>query len=155
MPDLARRLDPDRAKRTIATRKHLKIGYAVCRLSGLSTKTPTRSATETSSAKDWTCIFSITPCRWALIVRTVEHNRLATALLVLPRMISSKTCRSRGVNRARRARASSSLSCRLRNVWWCAKAFSIARRRSPHATGLVRKSSAPALMAGEEYDRQR
>ena len=64
-----------------------------------------------------------------------------------------------------RARTLSSLSFRSRNVRWCAKAFSIARKRSSDATGLVRKSSAPALIArtvvgnvgiaSEEYDRQR
>ena len=34
-----------------------------------------------------------------------------------------------------------------RSVWWRAKASSIARKRSSDATGLVRKSLAPALMA--------
>ena len=46
-----------------------------------------------------------------------------------------------------RARTLSSLSFRSRNVLWCAKACSIARKRSSDATGLVRKSSAPALIA--------
>jgi DNA-binding NarL/FixJ family response regulator len=47
-------------------------------------KTPTRSARETSSAKDRTCIFSITMWRWALIVRSVQPNDLAACLLVCP-----------------------------------------------------------------------
>ena len=55
----------------------------------------------------WTCIFSITLSRWALIARAVEHNTWAAALLLLPLMISSKTWRSRGVNVAKRDRTAS------------------------------------------------
>ena len=36
---------------------------------------------ETSSAKDRTCIFSITLWRWALIVRSVAPNALAICLV--------------------------------------------------------------------------
>ena len=63
-------------------------------------KTPTRSAMDTSSAKDRTCIFSITLWRWALMVRSVQPKARATCLLGAPRTTSSKTCRSRGVNAA-------------------------------------------------------
>lgn len=50
-----------------------------------------RSARETSSAMDRTCIFSITLWRWALTVRSVAPNAFARCLLVLPRTTSSKT----------------------------------------------------------------
>ena len=46
-----------------------------------SFKTPTRSASETSSAKDWTCIFSITRCRCALTVRSVQSSAQANGLV--------------------------------------------------------------------------
>ncbi len=46
-------------------------------------KTPTRSASEASSARDWTCIFSITLWRWALIVRAVVPNASAIRLVAL------------------------------------------------------------------------
>ena len=51
----------------------------------------------------------MTLARWALIVRSVPPNALAVCLLVLPRMTSSKTCRSRGVNVLIRERNRSSL----------------------------------------------
>ena len=63
------------------------------RPSEMPRKTPTRSARDTSSATDRTCIFSITVWRWALMVRSVPPSARATALLVLPRTISSKTSR--------------------------------------------------------------
>ena len=67
-------------------------------LSGSRHKTPTRSARDTSSGKDRTCIFSITLWRWALMVRSVQPIARAACLLVSPRMTRSKTSRSRGVN---------------------------------------------------------
>src|SRR6478609_10467084 len=45
----------------------------------------TRSARDTSSAKVWTCIFSITLWRWALIVRSVVPKLRPICLPVLPR----------------------------------------------------------------------
>ena len=74
---------------------------------------PIRSARDTSSARDRTCIFSITLWRWALMVRSVQPNARATCLLVLPRMTRSKTCRSRGVNRRIGRERMSSLLFRL------------------------------------------
>ena len=53
----------------------------VCPAAGASTPTP--SARDTSSAKDWTCIFSITLWRWALIVRSLQPNAREACLLVL------------------------------------------------------------------------
>src|SRR4029453_13623594 len=66
----------------------------VGRLSGNdgSRKTPTRSARETSSASDRTCIFAITLWRCALMVRSVPPSAPAICLFVLPRMTSPKTC---------------------------------------------------------------
>jgi hypothetical protein len=58
----------------------------------------TRSANETSSAKVRTCNFTITLWRWALMVRSVAPKMRPICLLVLPRMICSKTCCSRGVS---------------------------------------------------------
>ena len=59
------------------------------------TKTPALSPRETSSAKDWTCIFSITLWRWALMVRSEVPSAMPICLFFSPRMTSSKTCRSR------------------------------------------------------------
>jgi len=53
------------------------------------------------------CIFSITPWRWALIVRSVQPNDRAACLLVWPLTTSSKTSRSRGVKLAIRERTTS------------------------------------------------
>jgi hypothetical protein len=113
----------------------------VCRLPDRSPRIPARSARETNSARDWTCIFSITLWRWALIVRSVAPNTLPTCLLVLPRMMSSKTSRSRGVSLAICARTVSSSSRWLRAARWFAKARSTAARRSslrslPSSTGV-------------------
>ena len=44
---------------------------------------PIRSAMDTSSAKDLTCIFSITLWRWALTVRSVQPSARAICLLVI------------------------------------------------------------------------
>ena len=63
-----------------------------------------------------TCIFSIILSRWALIAREVEHNTWATALLLLPRTISSKTWRSRGVNIAIQYRITSGPCFRSRTT---------------------------------------
>jgi hypothetical protein len=63
-------------------------------------------------------------------------------LLTLPGTTSSKTCRSRGVSVARRARMLSKALCWSRHVCWCASTFSMARSSSS-PTGLVRKSCAP------------
>ena len=49
-----------------------------------------RSASDTSSAKVRTCIFSITLWRWALTVRSVQPSTRAICLFALPRMISSE-----------------------------------------------------------------
>src|SRR6478752_4528428 len=67
---------------------------------GCAIQDPDPLATETSSGKDRTCLFSITPWRWALMVRSVAKAR-PICLLVRPRMIRSKTSRSCGV-RSRR-----------------------------------------------------
>ena len=93
------------ARRRTATFAQAPAGwrYLGC-LSCSRIRTPARSARDTSSGKDRTCIFSITLWRWALMVRSVQPSARATCLLMLPRMTSSKTSRSRGVNRPTRAR---------------------------------------------------
>ena len=68
---------------TIGVRKLLKeLTYTLGRLPDAPLKTPIRSARETSSAMDRTCIFSITLWRWALMVRSVAPNALPTCLFV-------------------------------------------------------------------------
>jgi hypothetical protein len=59
-----------------------KIIRGVGQVPDIASKTPTRSARDTSSARDRTCIFSITFWRWALMVRWAAPNITAICLLV-------------------------------------------------------------------------
>src|SRR3954469_24699558 len=72
--------------------------------SRLGSSIPSRSAFETSSARERTCIFSITWWRCAFTVRSVVPSSWAICLLILPRTIRLKTCRSRGVSESTRWR---------------------------------------------------
>jgi hypothetical protein len=69
----------------------------------------------------------------------------AICLLILPRTRRSKTCRSRGVNLATRARSRFSSLRSFLETLCRAIARSIAASSTSDVTGLIKKSSAPAL----------
>ena len=57
--------------------------YSVCPMGEPASKAPTRSARETSSAKDRTCIFSITLCRMGLDRAHSRTQHVCDSLIAL------------------------------------------------------------------------
>jgi len=71
----------------------------------------------------------------------------AICLMNLPRATNSNTCRSRGVNLPRRPRSCSPLTLATRDSVCRVRALSTAMSNSSDLIGLIRKSSAPVLIA--------